>query len=310
MLLDDENLHVDGEDTQAVEGTETPEVESDPQAEPETPETPETPEGDTVEPEAEEALESTKTRADKGAEKRIKQLDAQRKEERERRIAVEKELAELHARVVQGESALQNFNPTQGLGNWTDKNGQSVYQMTDAQLNQHLLDLENEGRILEKEKVTRDFFAYRERLNEAYQFGSKLKEDKSSLEEKRHTVEWQQVRTEYLKDHDNPDSLEPAIAQISQYLSQQYQVNPQLAYMPKKIQAEIAIEALGLGAVFNNKVISNSEPKAPDAKPKQSQVKPDAKKTWTRAEIAKMSQKEYLKHEKEIDKALKEGRIQ
>ena len=56
--------------------------------------------------------------------------------------------------------------------------------------------------------------------------------------------------------------------------------------------------------------VKNEAAKAITKTAKATEVEMPKKKIWSNAEIAKMNVREYAKHEKEIDKAVREGRIQ
>jgi hypothetical protein len=56
--------------------------------------------------------------------------------------------------------------------------------------------------------------------------------------------------------------------------------------------------------------VKNEAAKAITKTAKATEIEMPKKKVWSNSEIAKMNVREYAKHEKEIDNAIKEGRIQ
>ena len=136
-------------------------------------------------------------------------------------------------------------------------------------------------------------------------------------ENKRQVYEWTSVRDEFLREI---PELKALIPQVENIVNAQLQSNQQFRVQTATRNGKLsAIHQILQGYGFYNQVaksqaggsIKNAADNMPDAKAggtKASKTKP-TKRIWKTSEIKAMNDKTYLKHEKEIDQAMQEGRI-
>lgn len=300
-LLEEES---EQEETEEEEASETEEEDEGEEAE-------ET-EEDSEEEESEEDSEKPK-----GKDKRIthllaraKKAEAKNAEARERMQFLETEIIRLQNEVENSKTNVKESFPPHKIG------GKSIYEMSHKEFMKALSDVDAPPEQVQI--VLRDRTAFEDSLSKTEDKSKEIAEVTAKFNrefEKNWGEEWalttDLIREEYpkfsKKEFDAINKKVDELTRSKDPSDRLYWSNKayQGGVSGKLLATQKAIELLGLDS---KKEVSDKKPLQVVTR-HQSGKKVSSTRTWTRAEIARMSNAEYAKHEAEIDKALAEGRI-
>lgn len=223
------------------------------------------------------------------------------------------QLAELETQLQVEGRQLQNADILNGLPNLV-ADGKSIYAMEPAELNQQLMQLRDAGKELEADQMSQAYNAACMRVQQYVQLQQQHQVKQQELKDKKSFQEWKQCREQWLV---SLPEVEAHIPKIAQYIDQKSQTDPATALLvetqPGKMRAILqAIRELGI-----DKELAKSTPKAVIKTPSAPDAQAASKKVtnsnttvpFTREQIGKMSDSEYLQNEKEIDRQMEAGLI-
>lgn len=219
---------------------------------------------------------------------------------------------QLEAQVVLEQRQLASLDVMQGLpqGNIYAPDGQSIYAMEPAEINQYLMQLRDSGKELEAGQVQAAYLQAVQNVQAYQQRQVQLMQAQEVLKQQKDHREWQGVRQEWLG---KLPEIEPHITNIAAHIDRKSQFDPvfalQLESQSGKMRAVLqAVRELGIDAQLtkNQPKATINTPSAPDTQAVSKKVTTQGQPApFTREQIAKMSQSEYLANEAEIDRQLK-----
>jgi hypothetical protein len=192
--------------------------------------------------------------------------------------------------------------------------GPSVLGLSEVSLHQLLDTLRQRGQALAATKVEKIYYEARDAVGRYQQQAAALATEKELVEAQRHHVEWGTVRRGFL-DH-VPGLADHMMAVVNQIYLQAHTdptYDAAIATQAGKAQQVYkALDQLGLLAKIREqqRAAAPTSATVPDSQAGRQSVRPLRGHVFTREEIARMSQAEFVQHEAMIDEQLRKGLIQ
>ncbi len=228
-------------------------------------------------------------------------------------LSIDEQYEEMTQKYQQNTTALRNFNPSHGLPE-ISVNGKPLYELPTEQQDEYLTELQDQGKqssYWEAANAIKQYQSNQGLYQRAYE---QHKAEEQQLITLHHVREYDEVQKEFVK---QVPGLEQFIPQANAAIEQRLQSDPNYAQQcltrdGKQRALAAQLKRQGAFDQLRQKYgpTKTAPPSAPDANVSSKKVPAaNAKRIWTRAEIDKLTRAEYAKHEKDIDKAMAEGRI-